>query len=370
MQSRFKQTALFSVKLLLSIAVLAYIARGLDLGRLRTHLVSVDPFLFALALALIFFQTFVLNGRWELIMRALGVSLDWFAGWRILMISLWFNQVLPSSVGGDAVRMWLLRQRGVQWPEAVKGVAADRFTALIGLIVLMAAGLPLLMSRVSNEAAILAIGGLTLAGVAGTVVLLTLDRLPKRLIALPAIASFVRFGTLVRFLLVRSECRGLLLGSALLIHLVTAAACYVLARGGRSAALGAGRRHPDSAGGAVDGCSDLDQRLGRSRGGHGRLPWPCGRSFRGGAVGFAPAGGRQRVHRSCRRRDLAGKSGARLVFRGQGGEGCRRITELRAGEGRGGIEPPLTRLNQFCPSDLHRVGLPHLRASLRFPVPR
>ncbi|SFK05910.1 lysylphosphatidylglycerol synthase transmembrane domain-containing protein [Bradyrhizobium sp. cf659] len=231
MQSRFKQTALFSVKLLLSIAVLAYIARGLDLGRLRTHLVSVDPFLFVLALALIFFQTFVLNGRWELIMRALGVSLDWFAGWRILMISLWFNQVLPSSVGGDAVRMWLLRQRGVQWPEAVKGVAADRFTALIGLVVLMVAGLPFLMSRVSDQAAILAIGGLTLAGVAGTVVLLTLDRLPKRLIAPPAIASFVRFGTLVRFLLVQSACRGLLLGSALLIHLVTAAACYALARG-------------------------------------------------------------------------------------------------------------------------------------------
>ncbi|MBR0782619.1 lysylphosphatidylglycerol synthase transmembrane domain-containing protein [Bradyrhizobium iriomotense] len=231
MQARFKQAVLFSVKLLLSIAVLVYIARGLDLHRLRTHLLSVDPFLFGLALALIFFQTFALNGRWELIMRALGVSLDWLAGWRILMISLWFNQVLPSSVGGDAVRMWLLRQRGVQWPEAVKGVAADRFTALIGLIVLMVAGLPFLMSRVSNEAAILAIGGLTLAGVAGTVVLLTLDRLPKRLIALPAIASFVRFGTLVRFLLLRSEHRGLLFGSALFIHLVTAAACYALARG-------------------------------------------------------------------------------------------------------------------------------------------
>ncbi|QQO22518.1 flippase-like domain-containing protein [Bradyrhizobium diazoefficiens] len=231
MQSRFKQAALFSVKLLLSIAVLVYIARGLDLQRLRGHLVSVDPFLFVVALALIFFQTFVLNGRWELIMRALGVSLDWLAGWRILMISLWFNQVLPSSVGGDAVRMWLLRQRGVQWPEAVKGVAADRFTALIGLIALMVAGLPFLMSRVSDQAAILAIGGLTLAGVAGTAVLLTLDRLPKRLIVHPAIASFVRFGVLVRFLLLKSERRALLFGSALLIHLVTAAACYALARG-------------------------------------------------------------------------------------------------------------------------------------------
>ncbi|MGY8637268.1 lysylphosphatidylglycerol synthase transmembrane domain-containing protein [Bradyrhizobium sp. 14AA] len=231
MQSRYKQAALFSVKLLLSIAVLVYIARGLDLRQLRNHLVSVDPLLFVVALALIFFQTFVLNGRWELIMRALGVSLDWLGGWRILMISLWFNQVLPSSVGGDAVRMWLLRQRGVQWSEAVKGVAADRFTALIGLIVLMVAGLPFLLSRVSNQAAILAIGGLTLAGVAGTVVLLTLDRLPKRLISLPAIASFVRFGTLVRFLLLQSERRGVLFGSALLIHLVTAAACFALARG-------------------------------------------------------------------------------------------------------------------------------------------
>ncbi len=231
MQSRFKQAALFSVKLLLSIAVLVYIARGLDLQQLRSHLVSVDPFLFVLALTLIFFQTFVLNGRWELIMRALGVSLDWLAGWRILMISLWFNQVLPSSVGGDAVRIWLLRQRGVHWPEAVKGVAADRFTALIGLIVLMVAGLPFLTSRVFNPAAILAIGGLTLAGVAGTTILLTLDRLPKRLVAHPAIASFVRFGALVRFLLLQSKSRALLFGSALLIHLVTAAACYALARG-------------------------------------------------------------------------------------------------------------------------------------------
>ncbi len=168
--------------------------------------------------------------------------------------------------------MWLLRQRGVQWPEAVKGVAADRFTALIGPIVLMVAGLPFLLSRVSNQAAILAIGGLTLAGVAGTVVLLTLDRLPKRLIALPAIASFVRFGTLVRFLLLQSERRGLQFGSALLIHLVTAAACFALARGvgAQLSVVDAGILIP--AGGAADGCSDLDQRQGRSRRGDGRRP--------------------------------------------------------------------------------------------------
>ncbi|SDS22877.1 lysylphosphatidylglycerol synthase transmembrane domain-containing protein [Bradyrhizobium canariense] len=231
MQARTKQVTFFAAKLLLSIGVLLYIARGLDLHELRIHLLAVDPAMFAVALALVLIQTFVLNGRWVLIMRSLGVSIDWMAGWRILMISLWFNQVLPSSAGGDVVRIWLLRRRGVQWPQAVKGVMADRFTALLGLVALMVVGLPFLWSRVDNLSAILAIGGLTAAGVIGTIVLLTLDRWPARVIALRPIASFVQFGTLVRFLLLKFQRREILFGSAIVIHLMTAAASYVLAVG-------------------------------------------------------------------------------------------------------------------------------------------
>jgi uncharacterized membrane protein YbhN (UPF0104 family) len=159
------------------------------------------------------------------------VTIEWLAGMRILMISLWFNQVLPSSAGGDVVRIWLLRRRGVQWSQAVKGVMADRFTALLGLVAMMVAGLPFLVMRVHNSAAELAIGGLAAAGVAGTIFLLTLDRWPARIIALGPIASFVRFGVLIRFLLLQFQQRGRLFGSAILIHLMTAASCYVLAIG-------------------------------------------------------------------------------------------------------------------------------------------
>jgi uncharacterized membrane protein YbhN (UPF0104 family) len=231
MQQRTRRVMFFSAKMLLSIGVLFYIARGLDLNQLRVHLLAIDPAMFALALALIGIQTFVLNGRWVLIMRALGVSMDWQSGWRILMVSLWFNQMLPSSAGGDVVRMWLLRQRDVTWPQAVKGVMADRFTALLGLVALMVVGLPVLLLRVADRPAIFAIGGLTTAGVAGTAVLLTLDKWPKRVIALRPIASFVEFGSLVRFLLLQFQQREILFGSALLIHLMTAAAVYALAMG-------------------------------------------------------------------------------------------------------------------------------------------
>ena len=48
MQSRTKQMVLFSAKVLLSIGVLVYIARGLDLHQLRTTLLTVDPAMFLL----------------------------------------------------------------------------------------------------------------------------------------------------------------------------------------------------------------------------------------------------------------------------------------------------------------------------------
>ena len=231
MPLRAKQATFFAAKLLLSIGVLIYLVRRLDLDQLRTNLFAVDPWMFLLALVLVGSQCLIVNGRWMLIMRSLGVTIEWLAGMRILMISLWFNQVLPSSAGGDVVRIWLLRRRGVQWSQAVKGVMADRFTALLGLVALMVAGLPVLVMRVHNSAAELAIGGLAAAGVAGTIFLLTLDRWPARIIALGPIASFVRFGVLIRFLLLQFQQRGLLFGSAILIHLMNAASCYVLAIG-------------------------------------------------------------------------------------------------------------------------------------------
>jgi glycosyltransferase 2 family protein len=231
MPLRARQVIFFAAKLVLSIGVLGYLVYRLDFNRLRGDLFAVDPAMFALALLLLAVQIFVSNSRWMLIMHSLDVSIGWLAGLRILMISLWFNQMLPSSAGGDVVRVWLLRRRGVPWSQAVRGVMADRFTALLGLVALMVAGLPFLFMRVHDSAAHLAIGGLAAAGVAGTIFLLTLDRWPKRIAEFGPMPGFVRFGTLVRFLLLQFQRRELLFGSSIFIHLLTVASCFALAMG-------------------------------------------------------------------------------------------------------------------------------------------
>ncbi len=226
-----------------------------------------------LALVLVGLQSLILNGRWMLIMRSLGVTIEWLAGMRILMISLWFNQVLPSSAGGDVVRIWLLRRRGVQWSQAVKGVMADRFTALLGLVALMVVrDCRFLVMRVHNSAAELAIGGLAAAGVAGTIFLLTLDRWPARIIALGPIASFVRFGVLVRFLLLQFQAAwtSVRVGDP---H-PSDDRRILLRAGDRAAGQSHRARCADffSTGHPADRRPDLDQRLGGPGGRHGGVP--------------------------------------------------------------------------------------------------
>ena len=61
MPPRVKQAAFFSAKVLLSIGVMVYIARGLDLHQLRANLLTVDPAIFLLALVLVGLQTFSLT---------------------------------------------------------------------------------------------------------------------------------------------------------------------------------------------------------------------------------------------------------------------------------------------------------------------
>ncbi len=215
------------VKFAVSIGILVLLLRGQNLSSLQADLLTVKLEMLALAVSLLFIQTFVLCHRWILVLRAMSVSLDWLAGWRILIVSTFFNQVLPA--GGDAVRIWMLRRNGVQWSQTIGSIVADRFIALLALGLVILAGMPFLLSRISENSLLFAIMSIVVAACFGAIALVTLDRWPSRMIAaLPA--RIVEFAMLVRAPLA-ADGRGMLIASAALIHLITVAACYVLAIG-------------------------------------------------------------------------------------------------------------------------------------------
>lgn len=139
--------ASLALRILLSgglFAVALWLAAGRVDWRQAGEIGAATLFLgFALSVATVF----VLAWRWRIVAARLAGS-DRLPGMlsfiRIIWVGLAVNQVLPTVVGGDALRSALLARRGVPTARAVTSVIVDRLYGLLGVAVLCLLGLPLL----------------------------------------------------------------------------------------------------------------------------------------------------------------------------------------------------------------------------------
>jgi len=80
---------------------------------------------------------------------------------RYTYIAAFFNQTLPSTVGGDAVRLWLLARDHGGWRTATYSVLIDRLTGVLVLAILVILCLPwsfALISDITGRIALLIVG--------------------------------------------------------------------------------------------------------------------------------------------------------------------------------------------------------------------
>jgi hypothetical protein len=125
-------------------------------------------------------QTLLLALRWREIIAICGASLQLTTALRYSFIGIFFSQVLPSTVGGDAARIWLMARGGAGWSMASYSVLIDRVVGVTALAVLVIACLPWTLDLVHDpvaRAALVLIGSGTLAG---TMVFLALGMPPLR----------------------------------------------------------------------------------------------------------------------------------------------------------------------------------------------
>lgn len=90
---------------------LAYILWKVDLEQTGEVLLDADPWWFALAVGIVFVSALPLALRWQWLMSAQGMpdSFSWLT--RAYFVSYTAGQVLPTSIGGDAVRIWETTRR-------------------------------------------------------------------------------------------------------------------------------------------------------------------------------------------------------------------------------------------------------------------
>jgi glycosyltransferase 2 family protein len=94
---------------------------------------------------------------------------------------VFFNLVLPGSVGGDGVRMWKARREGLELHQAINGVMLERAITVFALVLLVVFTQPLLLARMPNLPGAWVFPLLAVIGVVGLLALTVLDRLPLSL---------------------------------------------------------------------------------------------------------------------------------------------------------------------------------------------
>lgn len=134
---------LSAAKILVSVALLYLALRKVDLLALFARVNNVASVTWIVAaVAVSFFQLFVGALRWRAISAECGAPLRLLQAMRYNVIGTFFNQTLPSAIGGDAVRLWLVARAGAGWRAATYSIFLDRAMGSIALAVIIVASLP------------------------------------------------------------------------------------------------------------------------------------------------------------------------------------------------------------------------------------
>ena len=120
-----------------TIFCLAYIGFLLDLKQLTITLSNPSlPFLVAcISLTPLFICCSV--WKWHLLLRAQGINAQLNTLLRIYLVGLFFNQIFPTSIGGDFVRVYIAKKNSIPINVAVASVFVDRFIGLMSLLFFM-----------------------------------------------------------------------------------------------------------------------------------------------------------------------------------------------------------------------------------------
>src|SRR6516162_7424678 len=158
------------VKILISVALLYLALRKVNLADLASRLNVTSLGWIVLAIGVTLLQIFLGVLRWREVSAECHAPLETMTALRFNLIGTFFNQTLPSSIGGDAVRLWLVARGGAGWRAATYSIFVDRAIGLIALAVIIVATLPWSYNLIGNaygRYALLLVDFAALAGGAG-----------------------------------------------------------------------------------------------------------------------------------------------------------------------------------------------------------
>ncbi|HJT60534.1 MAG TPA: lysylphosphatidylglycerol synthase transmembrane domain-containing protein [Burkholderiales bacterium] len=132
-----RRTLPLLLKLAVSASLFALIVSRVPLEEAVQRAQDAEPLYLLAALLLILLGVVLVAVRWRLVAGWIGVAIPLSLAVRALFLGFLGGQVLPSAIGGDFLRGWLLARHGAGLTRVVVSLVADRLIGLFGVCLLL-----------------------------------------------------------------------------------------------------------------------------------------------------------------------------------------------------------------------------------------
>ena len=183
-----RQLAIVAAKALISIGLIVFLASRLDYSRLLSYWRVLNGVWILGALAVLIVEICAIAGvRLNLMLVYVDARRKLTTTMQIALCGFFFEQVTIGFVGGDAVRLWLLKRADVPLGRAIRALLLDRACGFASLVLLSLLGihalLPLVDETVRSVIAVTLIVGIAIGFVAVAVGFVLTKLLPRSRLA-------------------------------------------------------------------------------------------------------------------------------------------------------------------------------------------
>lgn len=142
----------FLIKLIITGALLYFLFRNIDFVLFLEKISHANLVLVVISAMIAFPGIYISILKWDLFLKNFGISLKRLKLFSLYCISSYFNNFLPSTIGGDAYRFIYLKDR---YPQQKKHIASaiilERFTGLFSLFFINFLLVPFYFDEIINN---------------------------------------------------------------------------------------------------------------------------------------------------------------------------------------------------------------------------
>ncbi len=123
------------IKIGISVTIMIILFRGMDLNAFKETILSMDKRFFFASIAMLICIQFISILRWSIILKK-DADIPYLKLMGIYLVGMFFNNFLPTIVGGDVIKGYYLYKASGKGGLAVASVFLDRYTGLGALMII------------------------------------------------------------------------------------------------------------------------------------------------------------------------------------------------------------------------------------------